>query len=120
MRESCPVPLLPHDMRFTFREARIGQRRDTSTDFPGAMALSSTNTAAVDFLKALVRIPSLTGEEAAIAGFVEQHVRRAGVDVLRHEDNVAFGIGEGDDTLLLNSHLDTAGAPWTRRPAAPR
>jgi Acetylornithine deacetylase/Succinyl-diaminopimelate desuccinylase and related deacylases len=70
------------------------------------MALPSTNTAAVDFLKALVRIPSLTGEEAEIAGFVEQHVRRAGVDVLRHEDNVAFGIGEGDDTLLLNSHLD--------------
>ena len=70
------------------------------------MALPSTNTAAVDFLKALVRIPSLTGEEAEIADFVEQHVRRAGVDVLRHEDNVAFGIGEGDDTLLLNSHLD--------------
>ena len=70
------------------------------------MVLPSTSTAAVDFLKALVRIPSLTGQEAEIADFVEQHVRRAGVDVLRHEDNVAFGIGEGDDTLLLNSHLD--------------
>jgi acetylornithine deacetylase len=61
---------------------------------------------AVDFLKALIRFPSLTGEEAEIADFVEHHVRRAGVDVLRHEDNVAFGIGDGDDTLLLNSHLD--------------
>ncbi|WP_263793014.1 M20/M25/M40 family metallo-hydrolase [Salinibacter sp.] len=71
------------------------------------MAVSSTHTTdAVDLLKALVRLPSLTGEEAEIADFVEQHVRRAGVDTLRHEDNVAFGVGEGDDTLLLNSHLD--------------
>jgi len=70
------------------------------------MAIPSTSTAAVDFLKALIRFPSLTGEEAEIADYVEQHVRSAGVDVLRHEDNVAFGIGDGDDTLLLNSHLD--------------
>ena len=61
---------------------------------------------AVDFLKDLIRFPSLTGEEAEIADFVEHHVRRAGVDVLRHEDNVAFAIGDGTDTLLLNSHLD--------------
>jgi acetylornithine deacetylase len=61
---------------------------------------------AVDFLKELIRFPSLTGEEAEIADFMEQHAHTAGVDVLRHEDNVAFGIGDGDDTLLLNSHLD--------------
>jgi len=61
---------------------------------------------AVDFLKDLIRFPSLTGEEGEIADYVEQHARSAGVDVLRHEDNVAFGIGDGDDTLLLNSHLD--------------
>jgi len=70
------------------------------------MAIPSTSTAAVDFLKTLIRFPSLTGEEAEIADFVEQHVRRAGVDVLRHEDNVAFAVGDGEDTLLLNSHLD--------------
>ena len=72
-----------------------------------AMATRSTKTAdAVDFLKELIRFPSLSGEEAEIADFVEAHVRRAGVDVLRHEDNVAFAIGDGDDPLLLNSHLD--------------
>jgi acetylornithine deacetylase len=67
---------------------------------------SATKTDAVDFLKDLIRFPSLTGEEAEIADFVEAHARRAGVDVQRHEDNVVFGIGDGDDTLLLNSHLD--------------
>ncbi len=67
---------------------------------------STRTTDAIDFLKALIRFPSLTGEEAAIADFVEDHVRRAGVDVLRHEDNVAAALGDGDDTLLLNSHLD--------------
>ena len=56
---------------------------------------------AVDFLKNLIRFPSLTGEEGEIADFVEQHVRRAGLDVLRHEDNVAFGVGDGDDTLAI-------------------
>ena len=71
------------------------------------MASHSTKpTDAVDFLKELVRFPSLSGEEAEIADFVEAHVRRAGVDVLRHEDNVAFSVGSGDDTLLFNSHLD--------------
>ena len=68
--------------------------------------LSKRTTDAVDFLTELVRFPSLSGEETAIADFVEAHVRRAGVDVLRHDDNVAFGIGAGDDTLFLNSHLD--------------
>jgi acetylornithine deacetylase len=67
---------------------------------------STTTTDAVDLLKDLVRFPSLSGEEADIADFVEAHARRAGVDVQRHEDNVVFGIGDGDDTLLLNSHLD--------------
>ena len=67
---------------------------------------TATTADAVDLLKNLIRFPSLTGQEAEIADFVEAHARRAGIDVLRHQDNVVFGIGEGDDTLLLNSHLD--------------
>lgn len=69
-----------------------------------ANTLASTD--AVGLLEELIRFPSLSGEEADIADFVETHVRRAGVDVLRHDDNVAFAIGNGDDTLLLNTHLD--------------
>jgi len=67
---------------------------------------TATATDAVDFLKNLIRFPSLSGKEAEIADFVEAHARRAGVDVQRHENNVVFGVGNGDDTLLLNSHLD--------------
>ncbi len=63
-------------------------------------------TDALGFLKELIRFPSLSGEEAAIADFVETHVRQAGLDVLRLDDNVAFSLGDGDDALLLNSHLD--------------
>jgi acetylornithine deacetylase len=61
---------------------------------------------ALTLLRDLVAIPSLSGEEAEAADYVEEVARTAGVDVLRHDDNVAFGIGDGPDTLLLNSHLD--------------
>jgi len=61
---------------------------------------------AVGLLKELIRFPSLSGEEADIADFVEATARRAGVDTHRVDDNVVFGVGTGDDTLLLNTHLD--------------
>lgn len=60
----------------------------------------------LDLLKELIRFPSLSGEEAEIADFVEEYVRRDGVAVERVEDNVVFSIGEGSDTLLFNTHLD--------------
>jgi acetylornithine deacetylase len=80
--------------------------------------LSKKTTDVVPLLKELVRFPSLTGEEANIADFVEAHVRRAGLDVHRHENNVVFGIGDGDDTLLLNTHLDVV-PPSTDHPYDP-
>ena len=61
---------------------------------------------AVALLKDLIRFPSLSLEEGPIADFVEDYVRTAGLPVARHENNVYFGLGEGEDTLLLNSHLD--------------
>lgn len=67
---------------------------------------TATPTNVINFLKDLIRFPSLSGEEAEVADFVEAYARRAGVDVLRHDDNVAVAIGDGEDTLLLNSHLD--------------
>ncbi len=63
-------------------------------------------TDVIGLLKEMVRFPSLSGEEAEIADFVEQHVQRDGVTVQRHEDNVVFSVGEGDNTLLFNTHLD--------------
>lgn len=61
---------------------------------------------ALDFLKELIRFPSLSHEEEAIADFVEEYVRSAGLPVERLENNVYFGLGEGSDRMLLNSHLD--------------
>lgn len=60
----------------------------------------------VGLLKDLVRFPSLSGEEAEIADFVEDVVRDQGVSVGRRANNVYFWIGDGPDCLLLNSHLD--------------
>jgi acetylornithine deacetylase len=57
-------------------------------------------------LREWIAVPSLSTQEAALADAVEQHVRAAGVEVLRHDDNVVFWIGEGDDVLLFNTHLD--------------
>lgn len=61
---------------------------------------------AVALLKALVRFPSLSGEEGPIADFVEAFVRKAGLPVERLQNNVYFCLGNGPDRLLLNSHLD--------------
>ena len=68
--------------------------------------MSVSTTAVLPFLRDLIAIPSLTGEESDAADHVEAHVRRAGLDVLRHDDNVSFALGTGDDVLLLNTHLD--------------
>lgn len=69
----------------------------------------------IALLKSLVRIPSLSGEEQSIAGFVERYVAQRGIEAGRLDDNVFFGLGEGEDVLLLNTHLDTV-PPSERHP----
>ena len=70
---------------------------------------------ASDLLRALVRFPSLSHHEAAVADYVEATGRAQGVRAERIDDNVLLSLGEGDDVLLLNSHLDvvppSAGMP---------
>ena len=82
------------------------------------MPTASTDTA-LDVLalaRRLIATPSLSGEEADAADLVASHVRRPGVTVQRHADNVAFSLGSGPDHLLLNTHLDvvppSAGHPY--------
>lgn len=60
----------------------------------------------VQLHKELVAIPSLSGDERPAADMVQDFVGGFGVAVDRHDDNVYFWIGEGDDVLLLNTHLD--------------
>lgn len=77
----------------------------------------------VDLLRELVAIPSMSGEEAEIAVFVEETVRRWGLDVVRDANAVRVevrGWGAGP-TLALVSHLDVVppGSGWTRDPFDP-
>ena len=55
----------------------------------------------------LVRIPSLSFQEGPIADFVETTFRQVdGLEVGRLDDSVWASLGDGDDVLLLCSHLD--------------
>lgn len=65
-----------------------------------------TKVDAVALHKQLIRFPSLSGDEGPIADFIEEFTSERGVQVRRRDDNVYFWVGDGDDTLLLNTHLD--------------
>jgi len=67
-------------------------------------------TSVLNILEGLVAIPSLSREEKEAADFVQHIVESAGVECTRSGDNVWFGIGDGDNCLLLNSHLDVVPA----------
>ncbi|RMH59841.1 MAG: M20/M25/M40 family metallo-hydrolase [Bacteroidetes bacterium] len=60
----------------------------------------------LDLLKHLVRFPSLSRQEGPVADFVEHYLQEAGLPTGRLGDNVYGWLGEGEDRLLLNSHLD--------------
>ena len=80
---------------------------------PGELAL----------LGELVAIPSISGEEAALAAFVEDTVGRWGMAVVRDDTSVRLevrGTAPGP-TLALVSHLDVVppGSGWTRDPFTP-
>ena len=72
----------------------------------------------VRWLQELIRIPSVTGNEEAIAGYVEGELRQLGFSPRVEANNVFFETGEGPRCLLLNSHLDTVevGSGWKRDP----
>jgi acetylornithine deacetylase len=77
----------------------------------------------LDLLRELVAIPSVSGEEEAVAAYVEATVRGWGLDVARDDTSVRVevrGRGSGP-TLALVSHLDVVppGAGWTRDPFTP-
>jgi acetylornithine deacetylase len=77
----------------------------------------------VNLLRELVAIRSLSGEEHDLAAFVEQTVRRWGLDVVRDGYGVRIQVegGSPGPTLALISHLDVVapGAGWTRDPFVP-
>ncbi len=77
----------------------------------------------INLLRELIAIPSISGQETDLAIFIEETVRRWGLDVARTADCVRVevrGWGAGP-TIVLASHLDVVppGAGWTRDPFTP-
>ena len=79
--------------------------------------------AELELLRELVAIPSVSGEEEALAAFVEETARRWGLDVVRDDTSVRVEVQgrAAGPTLALVSHLDVVppGAGWTRDPFTP-
>lgn len=69
----------------------------------------------------LVRIPSISGNEADIGKFVFDELNNAGLSPKLYKGNVYCTIGRGKKTMLLTSHMDTVPVcpGWTRNPFKP-
>lgn len=79
---------------------------------------------AVDMLREMVAVPSLSRNESAVADVVERHMRQFGLDVKRHGCNL-WSISPDFDpqrpTILLNAHIDTVRVAdgWQHDPFTP-
>lgn len=77
----------------------------------------------VQLLRDLVAIPSVSGDEEAVARFAEETARAARLDVVRDGSGVKVHVRgkRGGPTLALVTHLDVVppGDGWTRDPFAP-
>lgn len=78
--------------------------------------------ASAELLAQLIAIPSLSGEEEAVARFVEQTARDLGLHAVRDDTSVRVEVRgrSSGPTLALVSHLDVvpAGEGWTKPPFA--
>ena len=79
---------------------------------------------AVDLLKQLISIPSVSKEEDQLAGFLEIKLKEKKYHPFRKGNNVWLMSPNWDDqkpVILLNSHIDTVKpvAGWTKDPFSP-
>lgn len=77
----------------------------------------------IDRLARYVSIPSVSGDEAALADAADRDLRDAGIDVHREHNNLWCAVGDrARPRLLLNSHLDTVppAGGWPHDPWSPR
>lgn len=77
----------------------------------------------IDLLKNMIRIPSFSREEGAVADFLERWMLTEGFAVRRLGNNlwVESGPVDGRPTILLNAHIDTVkpASGYTRDPFTP-
>ncbi len=84
--------------------------------------MASTWPTEVALLRDLVATPSISGDEEAVACYVEIAAREWGLDVRRDETGVTISVGSSDEpTLAFVSHLDVVppGEGWSRDPFTP-
>src|SRR5690348_11957647 len=76
------------------------------------MPTSTTSEAIADLLTTLVDIPSVTGNEGAIADFVHERLRRRGHGEIHrmHHTVVWRGPSRGKPLVVMAGHLDTVPA----------
>ncbi|MFV2045163.1 MAG: M20 family metallopeptidase, partial [Anaerolineales bacterium] len=62
-----------------------------------------------DILESMIRIPSLSGEEAELARWMADHLREVGVETVEVDrgNNVVAHFGTGPRRLLISAHTDT-------------
>jgi len=78
----------------------------------------------IALLKEMIRRPSHSGEEGAVADLIEARLREGGVVPKRLHNNIfayADGYAPQRETLMLNSHIDTVrpATSYTRDPYSP-
>ena len=77
----------------------------------------------IDLLKNMIRIPSFSRDEGAVADFLERWMLTEGFAVRRLGNNlwVESGPVDGRPTILLNAHIDTVkpASGYTRDPFTP-
>lgn len=77
----------------------------------------------IDLLKNMIRIPSFSRDEGAVADFLERWMLTEGFAARRLGNNlwIESGPADGRPTILLNAHIDTVkpASGYTRDPFAP-
>lgn len=88
------------------------------------MEINEYTNEAVELLKRLIAVPSVSRSEDAAANVMEEYVGSMGYCAKRDKNNVWAIDPEYDErrpTILLNAHIDTVKpvASWTREPFTP-
>lgn len=86
------------------------------------LALTADEKASLTrFLQQLVQMPSVSGQEKAVAHLIKTELQAAGVEDVHIDPvgNVIARLGQGSPTLLYDAHMDTvapAGEKWAHDP----
>lgn len=72
----------------------------------------------ITLLQRIIQTPSISGEENAVCTLLAEWMTAEGITVHRIENNLWAECGEGQETILLNAHIDTVkpSPSYTRDP----